>query len=483
MLIPLSAADAQLLREFFQEARYTHEELEHRQLRLDLPSRGNLPVLLDATSEPSIPNLILHWFLLGAPAAFESAARLLPPSVLELLSECGLLVRDEASLSAAAMLTPWEGCLFAADTAARLESHARDQVIWPNPTTRLLHQFTIRHPSAATMDLGTGCGIQAVFAARHSGQVTASDLNPRAAEFVRFNAWLNGTPNIDFVPGDTFEPVQNRRFDLIVANPPFFVTPSADQLYCQNDMELDHYCRRIAREAPDHLKEGGYLQMVCEWVQLRGESWQQRLIEWLDGAGCDAWIFHTYGCAAGAYAWERIPHAAPSGGRADSLARWMDYYRQREVEQIHGGLLAMRRRTGRNWVRIEDTPLDAQRPFGETVSRAFACVDQLELHGSDEELLGARLRLSPDTQLDRQMRQAGGRWQTAHTILHFTAGIPASLRLDAAVAEFLARLDGSRTLGELVGELAQQVCADPGVVERECLAAVRMLVERRFVEL
>ena len=77
-------------------------------------------MLLDATSEPSIPNLILHWFLLGAPAAFESAARLLPPSVLELLSECGLLVRDEASLSAAAMLTPWEGCLFAADTAARL---------------------------------------------------------------------------------------------------------------------------------------------------------------------------------------------------------------------------------------------------------------------------------------------------------------------------------------------------------------------------
>ena len=35
-------------------------------------------------------------------------------------------------------------------------------------------------------------------------------------------------------------------------------------------MELDQYCRRVAREAPAHLKEGGYLQMVCEWVQIGG---------------------------------------------------------------------------------------------------------------------------------------------------------------------------------------------------------------------
>jgi methylase of polypeptide subunit release factors len=483
MLKPLSTADAQRLREFLREANYTHEEFESRRLLLDLPSRasGNLPLLLDRTQEPSLTNLILRWFLLDVPAASESTAGIVPSSVLALLLECGMLIRDGGSLSPAVMLTPCDQYLFAADTAARLESHSPDLVIWPNPTTRLLYQFTIRRPSPATLDLGTGCGIQAVFAAHHSAQVTATDLNPRAAQFARFNAWLNGAANIECVTGDTFEPVRNRTFDLIVANPPFFVTPSADQIYCENDMELDLYCRRVAREAPAHLNEGGYLQMVCEWVQVRGQSWQDRVREWLEGTGCDAWIFHGYAREAGAYARERIPQTASAGAGPETLARWMDYYRQRGVEEIHGGILAMRRRTGRNWVRIEDMPLDANQAFGEAVWQAFACIDLLELHGSDEALLGARLRLSPDTQLDQLLRQSDGRWQAVGMTLRFTAGIPASMRLDPPVAEFLARLDGSRTLGELVGDLAQQVRADPEVVRRDCLAVVRRLVERRFV--
>jgi hypothetical protein len=55
------------------------------------------------------------------------------------------------------------------------------------------------------------------------------------------------------------------------------------------------------------------------------------------------------------------------------------------------------------------------------------------------------------------------------------------MRLDPAVAEFLAGLDGSRTLGELVEDLAQRVQVDSGVVQPECLAVVRKLIERRFV--
>lgn len=159
----------------------------------------------------------------------------------------------------------------------------------------------------------------------------------------------------------------------------------------------------------------------------------------------------------------------------------MDYYRQRGVEEIHGAILAMRRRTGRNWVRIEDMPVDPNRPFGEAAGQAFASIDLLELHGSDEELLGARLKLAPDTQLDQQSRQSDGRWQATGMNLRFTGGIPASMRLEPAVAEFVARLDGRRSLGESIHDLAQQVRADPQVVQRECLLVVRKLTERRFL--
>jgi len=483
MLRPLSPAAAQRLREFFRDANYTHEEFESRRLLLELPSRnsGNLPLLLERTREPTIRNLLLRWFYLGEPADSGLAAELAPADVLTLLLECGMLTRDNGALSPAVMVTPCDEYLFAADTPARLAARSPDLVIWPNPTTRLLHQFTIRRPSRAMLDLGTGCGIQAVLAAHHSEQVTATDLNPRAETFARFNAWLNGVTNIECLTGDTFEPVADRRFDLIATNPPFFITPSADQIYCENGMELDQYCRRVVREVPIHLNEGGYLQMVCEWVQIRGQSWQDRIREWLEGTGCDAWVFRGYARDTAAYARERIRQTDPDGSSPQTFAHWMDYYRQRGVEEIQGGLLAMRRRSGHNWVRIEDMPLDPNQPFGEAVWQAFACIDLLELHGSDEELLGARLRLSPDTRLDQQSRQVDGGWRPVGLALRFTGGIPGSMRLDPPVADFIAALDGSRSLGDVIRDLTRKVSADPQVVQRECLAVVRRLAGQRFL--
>jgi Methyltransferase small domain len=483
MLKLLSAAHAHRLREFLQEAKYTHEELQSNQLLLELPSRssGNLAVSLDRIREPSLPNLLLRWFFLGVAAESASAVSMVPEPVLAIMLESGILERDGSALRPTVMLTPCDQYVFAADTAGRMESHPSDVVVWPNPTTRLLQYFAIRRPVDAVLDLGAGCGIQGVIAANHSRQVTATDLNPRAAEFTHFNARLNSVENIECLIGDTYEPVENRRFDLILANPPFFITPTSGALYCENSMELDGYCRRVAREAPDYLKEGGYLQMVCEWVQVRGEPWQDRIREWVVGLGCDAWVFHSYARGAADYARERIRQRAPVGAEAETIARWADYYHQRGVEEMHGGMLAMRRRTGRNWVRISDMLLDPGEPFGDAVWQGFACIDWLELHGSDEEMLAARPRLSPDVQLDQQLRQAEGRWQPVTMTLRFTGGIPDSMRLEPAVAEFLVRLDGRQSLGELIASVAQRVKADAQIVQRECLAVVRRSIERRFV--
>ena len=479
MLRTLSSGDADTLREFFRTAGYTAEEFERRRVLLDFPLRRNLPVLLESTREPSLLNLLLRWFLLDVPAASESAAALVPDHAMRLLLESGIIHQDGEWLPPGITLTPLDGYLFAADTAARLESRAPDMVIWPNPTSLILNQFTMRHTTEATLDLGSGCGIQALFAARHSSRVTATDLNARAAQFIRFNAWLNGIANIESLTGDTFEPVRNRTFDLIVTNPPFFVTPTADQLYCQNEMELDQYCRRVAREGCGYLNNGGYLQMICEWAQVRGQPWRERLREWVEGTGCDSVIFRTYSCEAAAYAVKRMPQTAAGSGE-ETMEKWLDYYRKLGIEQIHGGLIAMRRRAGRNWVHFEEMPVNPNQAFGDAVRQTFGCIDLLGSDPSDGGLMEAQLRVSPDARIDQELQQADGRWQTVNMTLRVT-GIPASMRLDAPVAEFLAGLDGQRTVGELVEKTVLRVRADPERVRRECLAVLRRLVERRFV--
>src|SRR5262249_6018465 len=156
--------------------------------------------------------------------------------------------------------------------------------------------------------------------------------------------------NIEFLTGDTFEPVRRRKFDLIVANPPFFITPSKGQMFCDNNMDLDQFCRRLAREAPLHLNEGGYFQLLCEWAQIEGQSWQERVTEWLQGQGCDAWVIKQTTTEVSAYAQDRFresTHYSPDKDAA-IFAEWMEYYRLRKVEAVNGGLIAMRRRSGRN---------------------------------------------------------------------------------------------------------------------------------------
>ncbi len=88
-------------------------------------------------------------------------------------------------------------------------------------------------PAAAirVLDLGTGSGVGAVFAARRGFRVVAVDINPQAVRCARMNALmhrLEGT--IEVRQGDLFAPVAGERFDLVLFNPPFFRGQPASDL-------------------------------------------------------------------------------------------------------------------------------------------------------------------------------------------------------------------------------------------------------------
>jgi SAM-dependent methyltransferase len=483
MLTPLSA-NPQALLEFFRESGFTHEQFQRNPALRELPSQrlGNLPDLLERTAEPTALNTLLRWFFLGMPLESGSIAQLIPASVVTTMLEMGMLVRDGGRLTPTVMLTPCEGFLFAADPARTLESpEASGMVIWPNPSTRLLQMFAIRRPAGTVLDLGTGCGFLAILASRHSRQVVATDLNPRATEFARFNVWLNGMTNVECLTGDTFEPVEGRTFDLIVSNPPFFVTPSTDQIYCENSLELDGYCRDLIRAAPRYLSEGGFLQITLEWVQVRGQSWRDRLAEWLTDTGCDAWVLRSYTRSGAA---ERIGRMMPYSPLAANqrLDEWMAYYRDRGVEEVQGGILAMRRRSGKNWIRIEDVAsLDVSQPFGESIVELFDNQNKLEADISVEQMMAWKPRLPPDAHIDQQLRLEAGEWKPSSMQFRRPGGLPSSMALDSQVAGFLGGCDGARTLDELARDLAAVVKVDPDQVLRQCCSVVRKLVERRLV--
>lgn len=346
MLKLISQQDAHRLRDFFLEAGYADVRERLKLSELSSPRLRNIPRLMDSTEEPNPLNLLVRWFWIGVPQDASQDGKLIPPWVTALMLDCGFLRREGEQLIPQAMLIPIERALIWSDQTSRMDSGHSDVVLWPNPTSRLLSNFAIRRPSRLTLDLGSGNGIQTIAAAAHSEHVVATDLNPRAAEFGLFNLRLNGVENAEYLLGDTFEPVAGRTFDLILSNPPFFISPHDRYLFCDNPMELDGLVRHIARQAPAYLNEDGYFQMLCEWAQIAGQPWQERVVEWFKDSGCDVWIMKGHTQSPSDYAQDRVRDIGGAEKNDAALYEsYMGYYRKHNVEAIHDGLIAMRRRS------------------------------------------------------------------------------------------------------------------------------------------
>lgn len=143
-----------------------------------------------------------------------------------------------------------------------------------------LHRLSSDRPHAV-LDLGTGSGCIAVTLAleRPATAVTAVERSPAALEVARANALQLGA-RVEFLAGNWFGPVAGRRFDLVVANPPYVAAGDphlrrgdvrfepAEALAAGDDGLRD--LRQIIDDAPACLCEGGWL--LVEHGHDQGEA-------------------------------------------------------------------------------------------------------------------------------------------------------------------------------------------------------------------
>ncbi|HVB10329.1 MAG TPA: methylated-DNA--[protein]-cysteine S-methyltransferase [Bacillota bacterium] len=107
------------------------------------------------------------------------------------------------------------------------------------------------------LDMGTGCGVNAILAASKSRRVVAVDLNPGAVAAARGNVVRNGVAEaVQVRAGDLFSSVDGR-FDLIVFDPPFRWYRPRDTLEAAMTDENYQVLRRFVAQAGQHLAPGG----------------------------------------------------------------------------------------------------------------------------------------------------------------------------------------------------------------------------------
>ncbi|MET9736305.1 HemK2/MTQ2 family protein methyltransferase [Streptomyces sp. NPDC006458] len=112
-------------------------------------------------------------------------------------------------------------------TAPPLRCWVPRGVYAPQTDTRLLGRAMCREritEETDVLELGTGSGVLALEAARLGGRVTAVDISWRAVTVTWINALLN-RQNVRVRHGDLATAVPGRRFDLVIANPPYVPAP------------------------------------------------------------------------------------------------------------------------------------------------------------------------------------------------------------------------------------------------------------------
>ena len=472
------------LRAVLERVGFTAERVEERLGTNELSSRPvDTAVHARRLDGSDAFSTIARLFLLGDELRAERVEEAAAPLRLEQLVALGLVEAAAGRVRAHVRLVPHGDYYVASDRGPESGVDVPfDHVPGIQAPSVTLAKLAVRRGCARALDLGTGCGIQALLAAKHADRVVATDVNPRALGFAAFNAALNGIDSIEFRLGDGFVPVEDERFDLIVANPPYVISPDSSYAYRDSGLPADALCRRVVETAPAHLTEGGFAHVLVSWAQAADGDWAEPLRAWVDGSGCDAWLLHyrTSDPVGHAGGWLRPLGESDPSLYTEALDRWIEHLRRLRIEAIGYGAVVLRRRDGRNWVHTDPLPLDRLEPAGEQTLRVFEARDALE-QLDDEALLDLPLALTGSHRLQQTLAARDGSLVVESQTLELTEGLRFAVGVDRHTVSLLPHFDGRRPLREVLAvargtfELEQE--------ERERFVPAALPVVRRLLEL
>jgi hypothetical protein len=440
------------------------------------------PVLraLDRTADAHLARL-LELFWEGETLSQADAEQAVDPLVLPELIDAGVLEIDGDGVRSRVILTSLEGVIVAGDR----QWGESTSVTGLSPAGIAVAYTTIRRDIRAALDVGTGSGIQALLTAHHAERVVGTDINRHALSLASLNQHLNAVSNATWMEGSWFEPARRERFDLVIANPPVVISPDNAILARDSAIGGAELSRQMIRQAADHLVDGGFATVLCNWAHDEG-GWEQAPREWLAGLPCDAVLIRFGSHDPVFYAMSHLDrrHLDPDI-EAETIKRWSDHYRSTGAERIAVGVIVLRHRlAGPHWTRAFEADGSPNGPGGGQLERMFAAGDFLASHSGPRglrDLLSTGWRLVEGHRLDQALVHENGAYAPGPAVLRWEPGLRVSARVNPQVAPLLSACDGVRPLGRLVSEIAPPEGLDHAEFQQICLSAVRDLIARGYL--
>jgi hypothetical protein len=275
------------------------------------------------------------------------------------------------------------------------------------------------------------------------------------------------------------EPVAGERFDLVVSNPPFVITPRSGAVprfeYRDGGAAGDAVVADLVRSVAAHLEPGGVVQMLGNWEVPRGSTWTDRVTSWLEGTGLDAWVVQREVQDPAEYAetWSRDGgHHAGTADFDAMYAAWLDDFASRDVESIGFGVLTLHRPTMERepFVDLMDERGPVPPAMGESVRLGLESRVWLAEH-TDDDLLDLAWRAAPDVTEERHT--APGAADPSVIVARQGGGLGRVIRLTTVTAAYLSVADGALTPRQAIGAIAGILDLDAEQTTHEVIGFVR----------
>ena len=164
--------------------------------------------------------------------------------------------------------------------------NTNENVYIPAEDSYLLADNLQINEGQSVLEIGTGSGIVAMYASRLTDSVTVTDINFDACRLAEENFRANGIDGIEILFGNLFEPVKNRKFDVILFNTPYLPTEEDEVLDNTINYAFDGGLngRKVIdlflNEVGNHLNDGGIVQLIQSSL-----SGNEETLEKLDSLG------------------------------------------------------------------------------------------------------------------------------------------------------------------------------------------------------
>lgn len=349
-----------------------------------------------------------------------------------------------------------------------------DFVLGASPASTTLSQLVPPKHVARALDLGTGCGVQALHL--DADHIVATDLNPRALALAQLTLGLSGV-SADLRAGDLYQPVVGERFDLILTNPPFVLSPPASPRLTYREAGLfgDELMRRVVVEGAAHLAEGGTLVVLGNWADVGEQPWTERLEEWIRPTGCDALVLRREDLDPYEYIeiWLTDAGLAGTPSYRSSYQRWLDYFDECDIRGVGMGWIVLRR-AGRDRpeIRIEDWPHAVHQPVGWAIAEHFDSINASRL--GEQEFLAAHWQLHPGVVQESVGLVGAG--DPAHLVLRQQFGLGRGCEPGTAAVAVVGACDGELPVSRLIGAVGELLGVDASALTAELLPVLRRLV-------